>query len=261
MAYVRSFCLHSLLKVRTLKNLRVSAGIFNTMALALFGLGVSTLSCMAQSCPVNTPHIQGVWRTLPYLMLINPISATLLHTGKILIVAGSENDASNNSKGSESYRNAIWDPRDPTANGITVQEIEYDVFCSGTAALPDGRALVIGGTSDYSIKGDNRASIFDPATTQFVQSQSMVNGRWYGSATTLGDGRVMAFAGLDLIIRQRIRRMTCTPHEHRSWAVVGIAGTCKFWNLPQDFHLQHFFILTVRLHRAYEEFLKPSAHA
>jgi hypothetical protein len=29
-------------------------------------------------------------------MPINPISATLMHTGKVLIVAGSENDASNN---------------------------------------------------------------------------------------------------------------------------------------------------------------------
>lgn len=170
----------------------------NITALVLSGFGVFSSLSIAQSCPVNTPHIQGVWRTLPYLMPINPISATLLHTGKVLIVAGSENDASNNSKGSESYRNAVWDPTDPTANGITVQEIEYDVFCSGTAALADGRPLVIGGTNNYSFTGENRASFFDPATNEFAQSQSMVNGRWYGSATTLGDGRVMAFSGLNL---------------------------------------------------------------
>ena len=60
--------------------------------LALSGFGIAP-PAIAQSCPVNTPHIQGVWRTLPYLMPINPISATLLHTGKVLIVAGSENDA------------------------------------------------------------------------------------------------------------------------------------------------------------------------
>jgi len=131
-------------------------------------------------------------------MPINPISATLLHTGKVLIVAGSENDASNNSRGSESYRNALWDPVGTTGSSITVQEINYDVFCSGTATLPDGRALVIGGTSDYSFKGENRASIFDPLTTQFAQTQNMHDGRWYGSATALGDGRVMAFSGLNL---------------------------------------------------------------
>lgn len=200
LGYVQSFLRRTFVQVHTLKTRRVSpvSVILTTTVLALSGLGVFTSRSIAQSCPVNTPHIQGVWRTLPYLMPINPISATLLHTGKVLIVAGSENDASNNSKGSESYRNAIWDPTDPTANGISVREIEYDVFCSGTAALPDGRPLVIGGTSDYSFTGDNRASFFDPATTQFAQSQSMVNGRWYGSATTLGDGRVVAFSGLNL---------------------------------------------------------------
>ena len=161
-------------------------------------MSVFMAPCGAQTCRANIPHIQGVWRTLPYLMPINPISATLLKTGKVLIVAGSENDSSNNSPGAESYRNAIWDPSGTTQSSITVQNLNYDVFCSGTATLPDGRPLVIGGTSDYSFKGDNRASIFDPATVSFLQSQSMANGRWYGTATTLGHGRVMAFSGLNL---------------------------------------------------------------
>lgn len=168
------------------------------IAIAVFSLGVIVPSSMAQTCALNIPHIDGEWRTLPYLMPINPISATLLNTGKVLIVAGSENDAKNNSEGAESYRNAIWDPTGATQNSITVQNMEYDVFCSGTAALPDGRALVVGGTSDYSFTGDNRASIFDPVTERFAQSQSMVDGRWYATATTLGDGRVMAFSGLGL---------------------------------------------------------------
>ena len=131
-------------------------------------------------------------------MPINPISATLLRTGKVLIVAGSENDAHNNSEGSESYRAAVWDPAGTTQSSIVVQNLEYDVFCSGTAALPDGRPLVVGGTSDYSFTGDNRASFFDPATEKFVQSQSMVDGRWYATALTLGDGRIMAFSGTKL---------------------------------------------------------------
>lgn len=165
-------------------------------ALAVMLLGVGVGPGAAQTCPTNVPHLQGVWRTLPYLMPINPISATLLHTGKVLIVAGSENDANNNSPGAESYRNAVWDPTGTDASSISVQNISYDVFCSGTVALPDGRAIVIGGTSDYSFKGDNRASIFNPATQQFAQSQSMVDGRWYATATTLGDGRVATFSGL-----------------------------------------------------------------
>lgn len=150
----------------------------------------------AQSCPLNVPHVNGTWTILPYQMPINPISATLLPNGKVMIVAGSENDASNNSTGSESYRAAVWDPTGATESSISVQELTYDVFCSGTAALPDGRSLIVGGTSDYSFTGENRASVFNPATGQYVQSQNMHDGRWYGTATALGDGRIMAMSGL-----------------------------------------------------------------
>src|SRR5215813_14133072 len=145
------------------------------VALLAFGVvaGIPT-EARAQTCSSNDPHSTGQWVTVPYQMPINPISATLLHTGQVLIVAGSENDTSNNSNGSESYRAAVWDPTGTTESSIAVQELTYDVFCSGTAALPDGRSLVVGGTSDYSFKGENRSSIFNPATSSFVQSQSMV---------------------------------------------------------------------------------------
>ena len=63
----------------------------------------------AQQCSGNVPHVTGEWVTLPYQMPINPINATLLSTGRVLIVAGSENDAANNSEGSESYRAAVWE--------------------------------------------------------------------------------------------------------------------------------------------------------
>ena len=150
----------------------------------------------AQSCAANVPHVTGTWVVLPYQMPINPISASLLPTGHVLIIAGSENDAKNNSTGAESYRAAIWDPTGQTEGSIAVQNLSYDVFCSGTATLPDGRALIVGGTSQYGFTGDNRASIFDPASASIVQSQNMVDGRWYASAITLGDGRIMTMSGL-----------------------------------------------------------------
>src|SRR5436305_6810353 len=153
------------------------------------------LSALAQS-PTNVPHITGTWTVLPYQMPINPISANLLPSGKVLIVAGSENDASNNSEGAESYRAAVWDPSGTNESSIGVQNLTYDLFCSGTAALFDGRSLIVGGTSDYSFTGENRASIFNPVTKQYVQSQNMVDGRWYATATALADGRIMAMSGL-----------------------------------------------------------------
>ena len=164
--------------------------------LAALLLAAASGRASAQSCPNEAPHLTGVWTTLPYQMPINPVSATLLRTGKVLIVAGSENDASNNSPGSESYRAAVWDPTGTTSASVAIKELCYDVFCSGTAVLPDGRALVVGGSADYSFKGDNRASFVDPASELFAQSQRMADGRWYATATALGDGRIMAFSGL-----------------------------------------------------------------
>ena len=135
---------------------------------------------------------------LPYQMPINPILVNLLRNGKVLIVAGSESDESNNSEGAESYRAAVWDPSGTDESSINVQNLTYDVYCSGTAALFDGRSLIVGGTAEstaYS-EGENRASIFNPVTNHYVQSQNMVDGRWYGTATELADGRIMAMSGL-----------------------------------------------------------------
>jgi hypothetical protein len=64
-------------------------------------------------------------------MPINPISANLLPNRKVLIVAGSENDRSNNSEGAESYRAAVWDPSGSDESSISVQNLTYDIFCSG----------------------------------------------------------------------------------------------------------------------------------
>jgi PKD repeat protein len=175
----------------------------------------------AGTCPVNIPHLNGRWVTLPYQLPLNPISTTLLHTGKVLIVAGSENDAADNTYGTESYRVAIWNPASVSKN-VVVQGLEYDVFCSGTAVLPDGRPLVVGGTSNYGLTGDNRASLFDPVGVRFAQSESMVDGRWYATATTLGDGRTMAFSGTG-----------SSGTVNQTVEIYDLANAGAGWNSPQ----------------------------
>src|SRR5262245_31902869 len=95
----------------------------------------------APSCPANVPHLPGTWTSLPYQMPLNPISGTLLHNGKILIVSGSENDAAAAPPEADSYLAAVWDPTGTTGNSVVIKDLTYDVFCSGTAVLPDGRAL------------------------------------------------------------------------------------------------------------------------
>src|ERR1700741_4455179 len=106
----------------------------------------------AQPCAANVPHTQGQWSTLPYLMSINPISATLMHDGRVLIVAGSENDATNYTAGA--FRKGVWGPTGSTESAIEFFDVTYDVFCAGVAVLPDGRPFAVGGTTDYSFTGD-----------------------------------------------------------------------------------------------------------
>jgi hypothetical protein len=56
-------------------------------------------------------HLVGEWTTLPSLMPINPIHAGLLRSGKVLVVAGSENDAT-----ITTYRAAVFDPSTGTTS-------------------------------------------------------------------------------------------------------------------------------------------------
>ena len=139
-----------------------------------------------------SPVTDGLWTTLPYLVPINPIHCGLLHTGKVLIVAGSENTLSEHQAGE--YYAAVWDPQ---SGAFTVQSLLWDVFCSGMAALPDGRFLVVGGSSALAPPyGESRATVFDPATEKFAQAESMAHGRWYASVIELSDGGLMAFSGI-----------------------------------------------------------------
>ena len=154
-------------------------------------------------------------------MPLNPVSTTLMHDGTILVISGSEADQNNHNGASESYRAAIWDPTGTDESSIHVWNLEYDVFCSGTAVAPHGRALIVGGTSDYTYTGDSRASFYDPATGELAQTPSMAAGRWYGTATVLGDGRVMAISGL-----------TGTAATNTTVEIFDLANAGAGWGVP-----------------------------
>lgn len=133
--------------------------------------------------------IQGRWTTLSQLMPINPVHVTLMHTGKVLVVSGSGNVATETN-----FQAAVWDPATDT---IATQPLLWDMFCNGMVVLPDGRPFVIGGNLQYDpFHGHRRTSAFDPATETFTDLQNMAHGRWYPTPTVLGDGSVMTFSGL-----------------------------------------------------------------
>ncbi len=151
---------------------------------ALFLL-VSAIAVVGASAQTST---QGQWTTLPTLMPINPIHVALMNNGKVLIVSGSGNDPSNTN-----LRAAVWDPAFGT---YAIQTVTWDMFCNGMVVLPDGRPVVMGGTLQYDpFYGQKRVTAFDPVAGTFADLSSMAHGRWYPTATTLGDGRVMIFSG------------------------------------------------------------------
>jgi hypothetical protein len=153
------------------------------IAVAL-GFGLVLDQAEAQSAATD-----GLWSTLSYTMPINPIHCGVTHTGKVVVVAGSENEPDNNE-----YRAAVWDPGTGT---IVVQDLLWDVFCNGMAALADGRWVIVGGSEQYDpFHGEPRATVFDPVTEKFNEVESMAHGRWYATVTALGDNSLMAFSGL-----------------------------------------------------------------
>jgi Domain of unknown function (DUF1929)/Bacterial Ig domain/Glyoxal oxidase N-terminus/SdrD B-like domain/Kelch motif/Prealbumin-like fold domain len=87
----------------------------------------------------------------------------------------------------------LWDYVNST---FTSYPINVDLFCSGHALLADGRVLVVGGYSGSSNPiGIANAEIFDPSNNTWTVVPNMTYRRWYPTATTLSDGRVLVTAG------------------------------------------------------------------
>src|SRR5262249_35274867 len=72
------------------------------------------------------------------------------------------------------------------------------MFCNAMVILPDGRPFVVGGTQAYDpFRGQTKSAVYSPSSGQFTDMESMAHGRWYPTVTTLGNGTVMTFSGLN----------------------------------------------------------------
>ncbi|MGW0734098.1 galactose oxidase-like domain-containing protein [Streptomyces sp. NPDC002851] len=104
---------------------------------------------------INRPEYKaenGHWQIVqfPEKYRLNTIHAAVLHTGKVLMVAGSGNNQKNFDAGK--FDTVLWDPVKNTFKEIHTPN---DLFCTGHTQLPDGKLLVAGGTKRYEkLKGD-----------------------------------------------------------------------------------------------------------
>jgi Domain of unknown function (DUF1929) len=104
---------------------------------------------------INRPEYKakyGHWdlASFPGPYKLNSIHATLLHTGKVLLIAGSGNNVKLFKGGS--FKSVLWDPERNTFKEIATPK---DMFCGGHTQLSNGRLLIAGGTARYEVlKGD-----------------------------------------------------------------------------------------------------------
>ena len=94
----------------------------------------------------------GHWSVLsvPSRFHINAVHASLLYTGKVLIIAGSGNNEGEFKAGH--FKSIVWDP---ATNQFKQIHTPSDMFCSGHIQLPDGKLLIAGGTKRYEVLASN----------------------------------------------------------------------------------------------------------
>ncbi len=171
--------------------LGVVRGLFAGLLVASAGVATSGEPAAAAT--------NGTWAVTSTPSNVRAVHATLLRTGKVLLVAGSGNDRNDFNAGT--FKTSIWDP---ATGNLTAVSTPWDAFCSGHVALADGRILIAGGSGGYSSpstnyqpSGTKKAYLFDPATSRYQAVPNMHVARWYPTLTELGDGRVFALGGLD----------------------------------------------------------------
>jgi len=136
---------------------RIAIG--TVVVLALAGMNGPALyrfgSAKYHDYKINKPEYKaanGKWEIVefPEEYRQNTIHAALLHTGKVLLVAGSGNNQANFD--AKKFDTRIWDPVKGTIKKIDTPK---DLFCTGHTQLANGNLLIAGGTKRYEkLKGD-----------------------------------------------------------------------------------------------------------
>jgi hypothetical protein len=173
----------------------VANGTYQVTAVARGTDGTSTASEPVSVTVANTAQtLSGQWSDVMNWPLV-AINTVLLKDGRVLMWDGDGTGAV--CIGPTSAR--VWDPATNTFTPVPIPYFsghEDDIFCSAQTLLADGRVLVVGGHDcDGPGLGIKATQIFDPATMTWTRGPDMNFARWYPTATTLSDGRVLILGG------------------------------------------------------------------
>ena len=131
----------------------------------------------------GNPAIEGRWSFLPDLAFFPP-HVHVLPTGKVMMWPGDTFGSGNAVH--------LWDPTTGTTSLLSAPG--YDLFCSGHVFLADGRLFAAGGHIEGGV-GLPNASTYDPFNDLWTSVPTMNAGRWYPTATVLGNGDVLVVSG------------------------------------------------------------------
>ncbi len=158
-----------------------TAGNHTLAAIAYNSAGFSTTSNAITVTVDNSGNAAAVgsW-SQPVDIPAVAVNLVLLKNGKVLFYQDGSTPT-------------VWDYLN---NVFTNIPAPTDLFCSGQTALADGRILIVGGYGESASKmGIANAEIFDPSNNTFTVVPKMAYPRWYPTATTLSDGRVLVLGG------------------------------------------------------------------
>ncbi len=153
-------------------------------------VALACVLALGASAPASsaTPDQVGEWAA-PVAWPLVAVHMALQPAGTVLMFDGF--DAALNSE-------RVWEP---TTGTFLPVPYGRNLFCAGHILLPDGRTLIVGG----HISADNGladTTIFNPSSNSWLRGPDMAVGRWYPTATELPNGKVLVFAG-DNIIEDR----------------------------------------------------------
>jgi hypothetical protein len=160
----------------------------------------------------------GHWARLPVPrgFRVNAIHAAMLHTGKVLIVAGSGNNR--DAFEEKSFRSVLYDPRTEKFKEI---DTPTDVFCAGHTFLSNGNLLIAGGTKSYEVL---EADVEHPAGVMKIKNESPDHGaRVFEKGT-----RLLSPTGRVYLTRTKVTVPAARKMTHGAQTMVH-AGEAEVW--------------------------------
>ncbi|AIO69482.1 RICIN domain-containing protein [Burkholderia oklahomensis] len=142
---------------------------------------------LPQSFPVTLPSAWSPVIPLP----VNPIGIANTPNGKLVMWSADQQFSFQNDVGGKTTQTltAVFDPATNQATQYVETSAGSDMFCPGTAMLPDGRLLVNGGDSSP------KTTLYDWTSNTWSAAAAMNIPRGYQGDTLLSNGSVLTLGG------------------------------------------------------------------